>query len=585
MKKIALIVLMIILVMPFSMMTGQEQLKHPPKFFNAADGKLYVNRNQPMYLFIGTSPDTKGELHRIGSESTPQYANPFYFDSEGYNSIRTPWRVDTVTKQTVYPLEDIIFEVYADGTAPVTTASFDNALKYTKDGQSFYGKGLTINLKAKDATSGIDQTYFSINNQLFTPNNEPIKFEKEGEYKLCFYSVDNVGNIENITTYNFQVDLTPPVATWTLEGDVFRNMASGTSKLVLIARDAVTDIKEIRYQINDQPVRIYKNGIDLSSLPSKEYKLRFWVEDNVGNIFEGSDGNVIVHSFFVDKTPPKAIAHVIGDQYQDKYLYVSNRSSCQLSGEDDISGLNNIIYGFDVKIQDQIYEEPFLFENKTGLQTVCFQALDMVSNRSALEKLTVYMDNEAPISRIEYTGPQFFARDTLFINKETEIKLISEDKASGVESIQYRVSNGSYKTGDQFKVESGGFHTIGFRATDKVKNQEQEKQSEIYVDNEAPDIYVNFSIKAIREEISGDEKISVYPPYVKMYIGATDRHCGTQDIFYSIDGGSKIKYTGINSPADNEFFKDEKLYEVNIEATDKLGNQSFKSIKFKVDRK
>ena len=63
------------------------------------------------------------------------------------------------------------------------------------------------------------------------------------------------------------------------------------------------------------------------------------------------------------------------------------------------------------------------------------------------------------------------------------------------------------------------------------------------------------------------------------------RSCGTQDIFYSINGGAKIKYTGVNSPADNELFKDEKLYEVNVEATDKLGNKSARIIKFRVDKK
>lgn len=65
----------------------------------------------------------------------------------------------------------------------------------------------------------------------------------------------------------------------------------------------------------------------------------------------------------------------------------------------------------------------------------------------------------------------------------------------------------------------------------------------------------------------------------------TDRYCGTQDIFYTIEGGEKFRYGGSNSPADSEIFKDEKLYEVDLEATDKLGNVSFKKIKFVVAKK
>jgi hypothetical protein len=151
--------------------------------------------------------------------------------------------------------------------------------------------------------------------------------------------------------------------------------------------------------------------------------------------------------------------------------------------------------------------------------------------------------------------------------------------------VEYRINNGNFVGADQLKISESGFNTIGFRATDNVGNIELEKQSEFVVDNVPPEIYVNFSIKAIREETIDGETISVFPPYVKMYIGATDKYCGTKDIFYSIDGGAKRKYAGVNSPADSELFKDEKLYEVMVEATDMVGNISMKPVKFRVARR
>lgn len=341
-------------------------------------------------------------------------------------------------------------------------------------------------------------------------------------------------------------------------------------------------MKQIRYQISDQPVRVYKDGINLSALPTGAYELKYWAEDNVGNVFEGNDVGTSVIAFVVDRTPPTASSVVIGDQAAGKLLYVSPRSQIELSARDTVSGIHNIIYGYSQRFMDEIYEAPFALEDKHGLQTVWFQALDMVSNRSVIEKLTIFMDNEAPLTRIEYQGPQFFTRDTLFISSETTIQLKSEDADSGIEQIEYRIKGDAFQKGQSFKLPNGGFHTIGFKATDKVNNVEREKQSEVVVDNEAPEIYVNFSIKALREELVDGEKISVYPPYVKMYIGATDRYCGTQDIFYAIDGGQKRVYGGADSPSDNELFKDEKLYEVHVEATDKLGNSSSKIMKFRV---
>jgi hypothetical protein len=408
MKKSAQVIILMVFCLTNFVLNAQEQLQHPTRLFKVEDGKLYVNRNQPMYLFIGASPDVNAPMQRIESQTTPKYANPFYFDAEGHNTIRTPSQVDTITKQIVYPLADIIFDVYADGIAPVTKATFNNAVSYTKDGKTYFGKGLSVILSARDQMSGVDQTYFSLDGSPFKVNNEALTFDQEKEYSLSFYSVDNVGNVETINQNSFMVDTTPPVANWSLEGTVHGNAASGSSKIVIMAQDVLSGIKHIKYQIDEQTVRNYTNGISLNTLPSGAYQLRYWAEDNVGNVFEGSDGGTNVYAFVVDRTPPSTFAHVVGDHFIDnKFTYVSSRSKCQLMAEDTISGINNIIYGFEQRIMDEIYEQPFHFEDKTGLQTVYFQALDMVSNRSTIEKISVFMDNLEPVSRIEYTGPQF----------------------------------------------------------------------------------------------------------------------------------------------------------------------------------
>ncbi len=574
-----------IIVSSFFKMWGQEQIIAYPRIYKAPDGKLYVNKNLPMYLFIGNSPGTKGELSRLESKDSPQYTNPFYFDTEGHNTIRTPSKVDTITKKTVYPISDIIFDVYADGLPPKSKATFENAFKFMKDGKLFYGKGLMVSITANDQTSGVDKTYYSIDNQPYLQYLKPIEFSQAKSYTLKYYSCDNVGNIESVATHNFTVDITPPVATWTLEGDVFENAASGTSNIVLMAQDSESGIKHIKYQVDDRPVTIYKNGISLSTIPSGAYKLRYWAEDNVGNIFEGADGGTNVYAFVVDRIPPKTSSQIIGDKFVGKNVFVSERSLCQLIAIDEQLKVRTIIYGLGTPVLTEIYDQPFSFVKKPGVQTIYFQAWDMVANQSVIDKVTVFMDIDEPVTRIDYSGPQFFSRDTLFINKETVIKLISRDGESGVANIEYSINNQPFQSGSQFSISNDGLQKIAFRATDNVNNREQDKQSELYVDNLPPDIYVNFSIKSFREEIIDNEKISVYPPYVKMYIGATDRNCGTQDIFYSIDGGQKTKFTGSVSPANSEVFSTEKLYEVKIDANDKLGNSTSKTIKFRIAKK
>ncbi len=113
---------------------SQEPLKHKKKIYKAADGKLYANRNLPLYFRISTSADADAESYLLmPSANSKKYANPMYLDSEGYNTFRSPSKVDTVTKKIVYPLEDIIYELYSDSKSPVTKFSFEYKKYYKKD--------------------------------------------------------------------------------------------------------------------------------------------------------------------------------------------------------------------------------------------------------------------------------------------------------------------------------------------------------------------------------------------------------------------------------------------------------------------
>ncbi|MBN2165071.1 MAG: hypothetical protein JW717_02225 [Marinilabiliaceae bacterium] len=579
----------IILIVNLLNIRAQEKPNHSYKTYKSPKGELFVNKNQPMYLFIGTSPEITAPKQKLESKSTPQYSNPLYFDTEGYNTIRTPSQVDTITKKVIYPIADIVFEVYADGISPSSKIQFKNTQKHLKEGQYIYNGETKIEIIATDKTSGVENIYVSIDNQPFSIYNEPLSFKQEKNYTLKYYSVDNVGNSEDIKSIEFQIDNTPPVVNWRLEGDVSGNTASGRSKIILVAQDIISGVKTIKYQINDQPEKPYNSGINLALIPSGEYKLRFWAEDNVGNISTKENGlgneEATVYAFIVDQTPPTASSIIDGDQFAGKYLYVSPRSKCHLMADDDMVEITKITYNFNSTLLNKIFTEPFGFENEKGPQAVYYQSFDLVANKSQIEKIVVYMDNEEPVSGIDYIGPQFFTRDTLFINKETTVNLFSNDAESGVKNITYRIDNGNYTEGSQFKIENSGFHKIDFKATDNVNNVENEKQSVLIVDNDAPEIYVNFSIKPIRQELLNNETINVYPPYVKMYIGATDKYCGTQDIYFTIEGSAKQKYAGLNSPANIEMFKDEKLYSVTIEATDKLKNSSSKTFRFRIAKK
>ena len=97
---------------------AQEELNHEKKIYKN-EGKVYVNKALPLYLSISTSPD--GSNGEVLDGKDPKYSSPMYLDSEGYNTIRTPWKVDPETKKVVYPKEEVIFELYADSKPPANT--------------------------------------------------------------------------------------------------------------------------------------------------------------------------------------------------------------------------------------------------------------------------------------------------------------------------------------------------------------------------------------------------------------------------------------------------------------------------------
>ncbi len=586
MKKI--IYALVLLTLPVIQTKSQEQLRHTPKMYKSEDGKLYVNKNEPMYLFLGTDPSNTNTAKKLESEESKKYSNPFYFDTEGINTIRTPSQVDPETKQLVYPIADVVFEVYADGIAPTTHSSYFNSPTFLKNNIRYYGKGLKVTLSAKDQTSGVESIYYSIDGQPYLPYKDSLSFTEEKEYTLHYYSIDHVGNIENVSTDKFTIDKTPPIANWKLDGEISGKTASGRSFIELLAEDKISGIKNIKYQIDDKPVKIYSSKIPLSYIATGEHKFKFWVEDNVGNITDkdhGTNNDINVYAFIVDQVAPSASALIEGDQYIGKYLYVSERSKCKLIGEDDQLGISKIAYSYNNKTLDNTYEKPFNFNNQNGVQTLFYRAFDMVSNKSTIETLSVYLDNEAPNTGIDFKGPQLFNRDTMFINSKTEIILITEDNASGVQQTTYAIDKKEKSSGNSFNIKEDGWHKISFSSSDNVNNQEITKESEVVIDNVGPEIFVNFSIKPIRKEIIDGKEVNIYPPFVKMYIGATDIQCGTNSIWYAIDGGSKKNYAISGSPADVQMFKQEKTYTVTIDTSDNLGNQTSKEVTFKVAKK
>ena len=224
------------------------------------------------------------------------------------------------------------------------------------------------------------------------------------------------------------------------------------------------------------------------------------------------------------------------------------------------------------------YKEPFsLAPSENRLNTIRFNAADNVNNFSARKSKSFFMDNQAPITSIEYGEPNTFSRDTLYVSTKTPIKFKVREPLSGLKQTLYSLeedTNNLTLFKDQLFLEEVGYHKIHFKSIDQVNNQELLKHSEIVVDVDPPKIYLNFSIQAIGEK----EGVKIYPNDVKMYIDAEDKQAGLKQLMFSVDGAPFYIYKNALKMKSNK--GELQKFQVVVKATDKLEISSSKTYDF-----
>lgn len=565
---------------------GQQQHQHEKTTYVDSTGKFFINKDLPVYIRIATSPADDAKSHLLRSKQSKAYTNPMYLDTEGYNTIRSPWAVDPETKELIRPRQDVVFEVYADSRPPSIQADFKNAEHHRDEWGNFYGKGLRILFDARDAVSGIKNIYYSLNGEPFEIFQDSLGFadKEDGEYILKYYAVDNVGNATAIDSVQFSYDTTPAEPRLVLYGvQEGENILSEDSKLLLRSRDNLAGERAIYYSMDNKPFKAYKEPIEAAQLPEGEHSIKYYVVDNVGNVSKTKDGSMehVAFDFVMDKSPPDVKIVPGNDFYKNDRTYVSASTKVKINANDEKGSVKWTRYNINRKDTLKQYTGSFTLEGEDGWYKIYAKARDFVGNLSDLISKAFYKDTKPPITNVEYVNVHFFARDTLFINKNTRIKLNARDADAGVKSTYYAIDQDAFSVYDQMiALKDEGSVKLRFYSTDRVNNKEREKQSVLYVDNLPPAIHVNFSVPPFDKVKRDGETIPVYPTNTRIFLGATDARSGTDEILYSVDGGSFKTYASGASLADKELFKQPAEYRIEIKARDMLGNEKRKTLKF-----
>lgn len=571
-KRVFFISICVLLASLLNHVFAQDQLVHTPKVYVSKSGNLFWNRKLPVYLKIAASPDDTAKSYLVKT-TMPQYADPYYLDTEGENFFRSKWAVDRKTGEFTNPRMEVQWKVYNDGKAPVSKVQFFGAKSLNTGKKTFFGNGVKITLSAQDLLSGTESIYYSINRNPYQIYTDSITIAEQGEYTLKYYAVDRVGNVEKPQGLTFVIDATAPSTEIAYLGDWEDAVCSARSSVKLSASDDLSGVKSILYKVDDGEYKPYTGTIPVGSLSEGEHTLTYRAIDNIGNKEDLQE-----FTFYIDKRPPMVSMEIIGDKYViNGKEYSSGRTRIKLTAIDNKAGVKEVWYSVN-GAPYQLYSSPFYLTGKAGNRTIKYYAVDKVNNKnvnadgSNQNIGTPYLDLTGPRLAHRYSGPQFLSSDTMFISPKTKINLSAADDESGVQKISYKINDGEETDyNEPVKVADEGYHEITQYGYDNVNNSNRQ-QFYFMLDAQGPEIITNYSVSPVGNEADGS---LIYPRQVELYLAATDAKVGSSKIVYSINGSVEKVYA---SPIKG--FEAGKKYEVKITAYDYLENSNTQTIIF-----
>jgi hypothetical protein len=411
----------------------------------------------------------------------------------------------------------------------------------------------------------------------FIKYDKPIIIEKEGKYTIQFYSIDNVGNKEDIGERTIFIDTSPPETKLEIEGPQHNDVVSTMSKFILNATDIV-GVRETYYSINDCEENLYTLPISISQLPQGDYTIKWYSIDMVGNTEDQKS-----YSFFVDRTPPMVFEEISGNTYMIAGKeFSSGRSQLRIVAVDNKAGVKEIHYSIN-NDPFKIYEKPIYLSDITGAVTIRSYATDNVGNKgvSNVEGQHFSMpqvDITGPSISHSFIGNKISLRDTVWINPHTRVSITAIDKGSGLHRVDYKLNdNPNLPYFEPFSVDQNGYHRVSCTAWDNVENLNILNFS-FGVDGKAPELFHHFSVQPHQYKVINGEKIPVFSTDLQLYIAATDDKAGVDKILVAIDEAKERIYA---QPLSG--FKVGQITTIIIKAIDKLGNESEKSISFWVE--
>ncbi|RLI32207.1 hypothetical protein DRO66_11665, partial [Candidatus Bathyarchaeota archaeon] len=352
------------------------------------------------------------------------------------------------------------FTILPDNDPPVTTHTFTGTMG---DG-GWYVSDVEVTLTAVDIGSGVDSTWYKLDDDDWQEYIGPFTVITEGIHSLLYYSIDNVSNVESTNSVDLKIDKTPPVTTASLD-PLIPNGENGwyvsDVEMTLSATDAYSGVTSTWYKIDAGYWQLYSAPFIVGD--DGEHTVSFYSYDVAGN--EETSDTV---EFKIDQTPPSTTELLSGDVGENDW-YISD-VAVSFTATDETSGIDETLYRVDGG-NWQIYANPFIVSDD-GEHTLEYYSVDVAGNEENIKTETFKIDQTDPT--IELTWD----------DENSKLVADVDDETSGVASVEFFVNGESIGTVTEepyeMEYDASSGDTAHAVVTDNAGNSAESDEIESY---------------------------------------------------------------------------------------------------------
>ncbi len=260
-----------------------------------------------------------------------------------------------------------------------------------------------------------DKIFYKVDTGEFSLYDKPFAVKQEGTHSVTYYSIDKMGNKENIhKVLNFITDNTAPSVVVTTNMPVIKDKiyASENLKFSVSAKDDLSGVGAVEYStdgkifstydkpfyvITDNPVELIIKVRD--NVDNASGKFLFKAVDEMGKPQESAVSSLKIH---VDKVAPVVTIQSDKDLVEkDGRKVASIHYKYKINATDAGSGIAEVLVRVDGKGDFRPYKKEIEF-TENGDHQIEAMAKDKVGNLSNTVILSVYVDYTPPVSGIEF---------------------------------------------------------------------------------------------------------------------------------------------------------------------------------------